>query len=120
MSYGNRYKFYQSKAWQDTRKTIWLKQNLLCNRCHRPVYVDGISDYIPKDKRLIGIVHHIEYLNESNLSNQNITLGINNLEGLCIDCHNKEHDSQQGVLRKNYMFDEEGNLVQREGGTFHH
>ena len=113
MSYGNRYRFYQSKAWKDARKTIWLKQNLLCNRCHRPVYVDGISDYIPKGKRLIGIVHHKEYLNENNLSNQYITLGVDNLEGLCIECHNKEHDNQTGVLRKNYMFDEEGNLVQR-------
>lgn len=112
MSYGIRQKFYQSKAWEDVRKTIWLKQNLLCNRCHRPVYVDGISDYIPKERRLIGIVHHKEYLDETNISNLNITLGADNLEGLCIDCHNKEHDSSVG-LRKDYMFDEYGNLVKR-------
>ncbi len=116
MSYGLRKEFYHSKAWQDTRKTIWLKQNLLCNRCHRPVYVSGISEYIPKEKRLVGIVHHKQYLNESNIGDSNITLGTNNLEGLCIDCHNKEHDAAASVLRENYMFDMEGNLIQKEGG----
>ena len=110
MSYGIRKKFYHSKAWEDVRKTIWLKQNLLCNRCHRPVYVDGISDYIPKEKRLIGIVHHKEYLNESNISDMNITLNPDNLEGLCKDCHEKEHARGQGI-RKGYRFDENGNLV---------
>ena len=51
MSYGIRKDFYNSKAWKTVRKNVWIKQNLLCNRCHKPVYVDGLSDYIPKDKR---------------------------------------------------------------------
>lgn len=112
MSYGIRKDFYHSKAWQDVRKTIWLKQNLLCNRCHRPVYVDGISEYIPKDKRIIGIVHHKIYLDEININDINVTLNIDNLEGLCKDCHEKEHKSSAG-LRKEYEFDEEGNLIKR-------
>ena len=62
MSYGIRKKFYQSKAWNDVRKNVWLRQNLLCNRCHKPVYVDGISEYLPKDRRTIGIVHNKESL----------------------------------------------------------
>ena len=111
----NRIRFYQSRAWQDVRKTIWLKQNLLCNRCHRAVYVDGISDYIPRERRLKGIVHHKEYINESNVDDINITLASNNLEGLCIDCHNKEHH-QSSALRNNYSFDEQGNLVGNIGG----
>ena len=114
MSYGIRREFYQSKAWQDVRKTIWLRQNLLCNRCHKPVYVDGISDYIPKGQRRTGIVHHKIYLDESNINNKDITLGIDNLEGLCKDCHEKEHN--KGIaIRKDYYFDEEGNL-HHEGG----
>lgn len=109
MSYGLRQDFYHSKAWQDVRKTIWLKQNLLCNRCNRPVYVDGISDYIPKEKRLVGIVHHKTYLDNSNVYDKDITLNPNNLEGLCIDCHNKEHT--RGAVRKGYRFDDNGNLI---------
>jgi len=116
MSYGSRYKFYQSKAWKDVRKTIWLKQNLLCNRCHKPVYVDGISNYIDKQYRTIGIVHHKIYLDKININNKDITLDINNLEGLCKDCHEKEHNKGQGI-RKEYIFDEEGNL-KPTGGVF--
>ncbi len=110
MSYGIRRKFYTSKAWQDVRKTIWLRQNLLCNRCHKPVYVDGISEYIPKDNRVIGIVHHINYIDNSNIDDINITLNPDNLEGLCIDCHNKEH-KQGKITRNGYSFDDNGNLI---------
>ena len=109
MSYGIRKDFYNSKAWQDVRKTIWLKQNLLCNRCHRPVYVDGISEYIPKGQRRTGIVHHKIYLDESNIDDKGITLGEDNLEGLCKECHEKEHTKGQ-CTRDNYYFDEDGNL----------
>ena len=86
MSYGIRKKFYHSKAWEDVR------------------------DYIPKEKRLIGIVHHKEYLDEANIKDINITLNANNLEGLCKDCHEKEHARGQGI-RKGYRFDENGNLI---------
>lgn len=113
MDYGVRHiKFYKSRAWEDVRKTIWLKQNLLCNICHRPVYVDGISDYIPKDKRLKGIVHHIEHITDSNINDMSITLNKDNLEGLCIDCHNRIHNTKQPT-RQEYEFDEEGNLIKR-------
>ena len=56
MSYGIRRNFYNSKSWKTVRKNIWIKQNLLCNRCHKPVYVDGLSEWVPKNKRRIGIV----------------------------------------------------------------
>lgn len=110
MSYGIRRKFYLSKAWQDVRKTVWLKQNLLCNRCHKPVYVDGISDYIPKEQRRTGIVHHKIYLNDSNINDKGITLNIDNLEGLCKECHEKEHSKGQAI-RNGYRFDDDGNLI---------
>jgi len=104
--------FYNSKAWKNIRKSVWIKQSCLCNRCKKPVYVAGISTYIPKEKRLKGIVHHKEYLNNSNVYNLDITLGIDNLEGLCIDCHNKEHKTSS-VTRYDVMFDSNGNLVPR-------
>ncbi len=113
MSYGIRREFYQSKAWQDVRKNVWLRQNLLCNRCHKPVYVDGISDYIPKGNRRTGIVHHKTYLDENNINDINITLNIDNLEGLCIYCHNEEH-AKGNAIRKEYRFDENGNIVKEK------
>ena len=110
MSYGVRKDFYNSKAWKEVRKNIWIKQNLLCNRCYKPVYVDGISPYIPKEKRRTGIVHHIEHLNDNNVYDDNVTLNINNLIGVCKECHEKEHHTDVAT-RKGYSFDEYGNLI---------
>lgn len=104
--------FYQSKAWKQVRKNIWLKQSCLCAKCHRPVYVDKISEWIPKEKRLKGIVHHKIHLDFNNVYDDSIALNEDNLEGLCIDCHNKEHFSTN-VTKSDVMFDEEGNLVRR-------
>ena len=100
---------YHSKAWGKIRKTIWIQQGCLCNRCGRPVYVDGLTDWIPKDKRLIGIVHHKEYLTNTNYTDDSIAYGTDNLEGLCIDCHNKEHNDTS--VRKDLMFDENGMII---------
>lgn len=107
--------FYQSKAWKQIRQGVWLKQHCICARCGRAVYVDGISDYLPKEKRLRGIVHHKEYLTEQNYTDDDIALNADNLEGLCIDCHNVEH-ARPGALKKNLMFDKDGNLVERWPG----
>lgn len=110
MSYGVRKDFYNSKAWKTVRKNIWLKQNCLCARCYKPVYVDGISEWIPKDQRRTGIVHHIEYLNDTNIEDDNITLNEDNLIGICKECHEKEHH-QDIATRKGYEFDSYGNLI---------
>ena len=110
MSYGVRKDFYNSKAWKTVRKNIWLKQNCLCARCYKPVYVDGISEWIPKDQRSTGIVHHIEYLNDTNIEDDNITLNEDNLIGICKECHEKEHH-QDIATRKGYEFDSYGNLI---------
>lgn len=107
-----RQEFYQTKAWKQVRRNIWLKQSCLCNRCHRPVYVAGISEWIPKDKRLKGIVHHKEYLNDINFTDDIVALNEDNLEGLCIDCHNNEHFSTTAT-RQDLIFDEDGNIVPR-------
>ena len=110
MSSGSQAKFYNSKVWKEMRKTIWIQQNLLCNRCHKPVYVDGISEWIPREKRRTGIVHHKIYLDNSNIYDDNISLDENNLEGLCKECHESEHH-QDISKRSEYIFDEEGNLI---------
>ena len=113
MSYGIRKDFYNSKAWKTVRKNVWLKQNLLCSRCHKPVYVDSISERLPKEKRRLGIVHHKIYLDNTNVYDMNITLNENNLEGVCKECHEQEHH-QDVAVRKDFMFDDNGNLIKKE------
>jgi len=105
-----REEFYQTKTWKKVRRNVWLKQSCLCARCSRPVYVNGISQYIPKEKRLKGIVHHKQYLTDENFNDDGISLNEDNLEGVCIDCHNKEHFNT-GVTRNDVMFDGNGNLI---------
>ena len=98
MSYGIRKQFYTSKVWKNTKNNIWLKQNCLCAICKLPVYVDGISDYIPKENRRTGIVHHIIELND-------------NLIGVCKYCHEHYCHNKDNAKRKEYCFDEDGNLI---------
>ncbi len=104
-------KFYESKAWKRVRLNVCISQACLCSHCGRACYVDGLSEFIPKEKRLIGIVHHKEYINDSNVDDESITLNEDNLELLCIDCHNKEHKEEK-ITRKDLMFDENGQLVE--------
>ena len=111
MSYGvRRIDFSRSKAWRRVKNNIWIKQSLLCNRCNRAVYVDGLSEWIPKEKRLKGIVHHKIHLDNINVYDDDIALNEDNLEGLCIDCHNKEHNTIQST-RDGYTFNEAGELI---------
>lgn len=112
MSQGIRKEFYNSKAWKTTRRNIWLRQNCICSICKRPVYVDGISKYIPKESRRTGIVHHIKELDNSNVYDDNIALNEDNLVGVCKECHERLHH-QDEVTRIGYLFDEDGNLIQR-------
>ena len=109
MSYGIRKDFYNSKLWKQVKRNIWLEQRCLCARCHRPVYVDGISEYIPREYRRTGIVHHKAFLNDMNIYDDNISIDEGNLEGVCKECHEELHHTDV-VTRKGYLFDEDGNL----------
>ena len=109
MSYGNRKLFYNSKLWKSVRRSVWIKQNLLCAVCHKPVYVDGISEYLPKESRRTGIVHHKIWLDNNNIENDDITINENNLIGVCKECHENIHHANMSC-RKDMMFDEDGNI----------
>lgn len=102
---------YQSKAWKDIRRAYAIEKHCICERCGRAVYVDGVTGWMPRDRRLNSIVHHKEYLTEHNFTEDSIAYGEDNLELLCIDCHNREHKAK--VIREDMMFDETGMPVPR-------
>lgn len=112
MSYGSRKYFYNSKLWKEVRKNIWIKQNLLCAICHKPVYVDGLSGYLPKEKRRTGIVHHKIWLDNNNIEDDNITINEENLIGVCKECHEEIHHIDK-AHRNDVAFDEEGNIIKK-------
>lgn len=57
------------------------------------------------------IVHHKTELTPENINDPEITLGWQNLELLCLECHNKEHGNAEEVVRDGLKFDERGDLV---------
>ena len=86
--------FYASKAWQRTRYNFLSSKFFLCNRCSKPAI----------------IVHHIVKLTSKNIHDASITLNWDNLESLCLECHNNIHMSGSKSC-EGTKFDNYGNLV---------
>ena len=85
--------FYNSIAWQQCRDGYIKSVFGLCERCGKPGY----------------IVHHKIHLTPGNINDPNITLNWDNLEYLCQDCHNKEHNTSK--VNRRYKFDDKGNVI---------
>ena len=88
--------FYLSKEWRAARDYIFNRDSGLCVSC------GNVGE----------IVHHKIHLSPQNISDQFISLGEENLELLCRDCHGAEHATQLAA-GKEFKFDENGNLVER-------
>lgn len=88
--YGNE-AFYNSKKWRRVSAAYLSSKHYLCERCGKPAQ----------------ICHHKKWLNESNVNNPEIALNFENLEALCIDCHNAEHGLRHDVA----VFNSAGELV---------
>ena len=72
--------FYKGREWKRCQADYMTKVNHLCERCKRE------GKYVPA-----AIVHHKIHLTTENMKDPAIAYGFDNLEALCLDCHNKEH-----------------------------
>ena len=86
--------FYDSAAWLRCRDGYIKSVFGLCERCGRPGY----------------IVHHKQPITDANVNDPNITLNWNNLEYLCLECHNREHFGVEPT-REDVRFDASGQLI---------
>ena len=87
--------FYKSRAWRDCRKGYAQSVGGLCERClARGIYVPG------------RIVHHRVHLTPENISDASVSLSWDNLELLCDDCHNAEHQPRA----RRFRVDDEGRI----------
>ncbi|AWK50482.1 HNH endonuclease [Clostridium beijerinckii] len=85
--------FYESSAWKKCRKGFMQSKHYICERC-------GGSAYI---------THHKQHITPTNINNLNIILNWDNLQALCLDCHNVVHGNNATV--NGISFDNEGNLI---------
>lgn len=88
--YGNS-KFYESKQWRRISAAYMSSKSYICEECGKPAT----------------ICHHKIWLDGSNVKDPEIALNFDNLEALCLDCHNRIHYSQHGLL----LFDKDGNIT---------
>ena len=94
-------RFYTSTRWRKERDN-YRKAHPFCERC----LLHGI--YKPTE-----IVHHIEHLTTEKALDASIALNSDNLEALCLDCHNKEHTTGK-IRRKSRWRFENGELILSE------
>ena len=73
-------KFYKSKKWQNVRANVWARDKGLCQRC--------LKNHIIKAG---DTVHHIIELTPENITDERISLNMENLETVCRDCHAEIH-----------------------------
>lgn len=91
--------FYKSTSWKKCKDSYIKSVHGLCERCEKPGY----------------IVHHKKHLTQSNITNPDVALNHDNLEYLCLDCHNKHHDfdrEKKSSTRNGFKFNKNGELVQ--------
>ena len=86
---GNHLAFYSTKEWKHIRDEVRKRDNLECQECKRQGKVFTIKSELNKRKRLD--VDHIKELEDY----PELCLAIENLETLCIRCHNKKHNRYQ-------------------------
>lgn len=89
-------KFYASAAWQRLRLYVLKRDDFLCCRCGKPGK----------------IVHHKTHLTAANINDPSVSLNEQNLETVCKDCHDAEHNADAPTDAALH-FDENGNLVKR-------
>lgn len=94
-------KFYHSKAWRRLSRAFLCSKNYICERCGQPA----------------DIAHHRQYITAQNINNPAVTLNADNLEALCLHCHNTEHFGYGGATSKGLEFDEYGNLRKEINGN---
>lgn len=83
-------KFYDSGEWKSIREQVKKRDNYECQECKRNGRVQtDTNEYSEgaKRKKIQLVVHHIKELEH----HPELALEIDNLETVCVDCHNKEH-----------------------------
>lgn len=82
-------KFYNSREWRAMREAIKCRDNYECQECKRNGRVSIDMNELNKNdrKKIALVVDHIKPLEDY----PELALDPDNLETLCVSCHNKKH-----------------------------
>ncbi|MDX8288845.1 HNH endonuclease [Metabacillus indicus] len=96
-------KFYKSKEWQTLRKAALERDNHECQKCKREgkVHVDSIK--VDGQRKSVELNVHHKYEIEQF---PKLALIFENLETLCLNCHNETHERVFGNEKKKKWNDE--------------
>ncbi len=86
--------FYSSATWRRLSRAFLLSKNYICERCGQSAE----------------ITHHRRYLTPWNVNDADVALNPDNLEALCMACHNAEHFGTGGAVAQGLTFDDNGDL----------
>ena len=92
---------YNGWRWRKVAKAYAESQHYVCERCHN-------KSFAGTGKPAHFIVHHKHHLTPENVHDDSVVYGWDNLELLCIYCHNAVHS--QGIDRE-CRVDDDGNPV---------
>lgn len=84
-------KVYDSRSWEKLRAMYMESKNWICERCGRPATV----------------CHHRVHLTADNVRDPHIAYDTANLECLCHECHNAEHDR----FNRRVVYNSKGDVV---------
>ena len=87
--------FYKSKQWQKVREICISRAGGLCEECAKQGIIKPAV-----------VAHHIKPITKANVNNPEITLNLDNLMALCMDCHAKKHHPNM----RRYKIDEFGRV----------
>lgn len=88
--------FYKTRTWRRVQANYMRQAHFFCERCKKK----GLM--VPAK-----IVHHKDYLTKADLKNPEKLYSFENLEALCLDCHNAEHFKHE----RRYEIDKQGKLI---------
>ena len=89
-------KFYDSKLWKDAREYVLKRDRYQCQDCK----VMAAEE-----------VHHIKELTPDNINDPMVSINPSNLISLCYNCHKLRHRKSKSIIKTDYEFDAEGNII---------
>lgn len=89
--------FYKSRQWQQVRDLVVQRAGGLCERCAKEGKLTPAA-----------VVHHVIPITPENISDPKITMNLDNLMALCVDCHAAMHHEK---ARARFKIDSAGRVT---------